>query len=86
MKAFLTGLGIGIGLGVLFAPHRGEETRNRVRDRVSDLSDFMSEQAENPKTTGQRARQRSQKRPKPSKALAKGFRQKRIRRVKPEMT
>ena len=56
MKAFLTGLGIGIGLGVLFAPNRGEETRNRVRDRVGDLSDFMSEQAENLKTTGQRAK------------------------------
>jgi gas vesicle protein len=33
MKSFLMGLAIGVGLGVLFAPARGEETRRDLGDR-----------------------------------------------------
>lgn len=36
---FLGGLGLGIGLGILFAPMSGEETRNNLSQRASDLSD-----------------------------------------------
>ena len=43
MKGFLFGLGIGVGLGVLFAPMSGEETRNNLVDRASDLSDSARE-------------------------------------------
>jgi gas vesicle protein len=43
MKGFLIGLGIGVGLGVLFAPMSGEETRNNLVDRASDLSDSARE-------------------------------------------
>ena len=39
MKGFLVGLGIGLGLGVLFAPMSGEETRNNLAQRASDLAD-----------------------------------------------
>lgn len=39
MKSFLVGLGIGLGLGVLFAPMSGEETRNNLKQRASDLAD-----------------------------------------------
>jgi gas vesicle protein len=39
MKPFLAGLGIGIGLGILFAPMSGEETRNNLSQRASDLAD-----------------------------------------------
>lgn len=39
MKSFLAGLGIGIGLGILFAPMSGEETRNNLTQRASDLAD-----------------------------------------------
>jgi len=39
MKSFLAGLGIGIGLGVLFAPMSGEETRNNLTQRAGDLAD-----------------------------------------------
>jgi gas vesicle protein len=38
MKSFLAGLGIGIGLGVLFAPMSGEETRNNLQQRAGDLA------------------------------------------------
>jgi gas vesicle protein len=39
MKSFLAGLGIGIGLGILFAPMSGEETRENLTQRASDLAD-----------------------------------------------
>jgi gas vesicle protein len=38
MKSFLIGLGMGIGLGILFAPTSGEETRNTLQDRATDLA------------------------------------------------
>jgi gas vesicle protein len=38
MKSFLLGLGFGIGLGVLFAPMSGEETRENLSERASDLA------------------------------------------------
>ena len=39
MKSFLMGIGLGIGLGVLFAPMSGEETRDNITQRVGDLTD-----------------------------------------------
>jgi gas vesicle protein len=39
MKSFWAGLGIGIGLGILFAPMSGEETRNNLTQRANDLAD-----------------------------------------------
>lgn len=39
MKSFWAGLGIGIGLGILFAPMSGEDTRNNLTQRASDLAD-----------------------------------------------
>lgn len=39
MKSFWAGLGIGIGLGILFAPMSGEETRNNLTQRASNLAD-----------------------------------------------
>ncbi len=39
MKSFLAGLGIGIGLGILFAPVSGEETRGNIADRANDFAD-----------------------------------------------
>jgi gas vesicle protein len=50
MKAFLTGLGIGMGLGVLFAPDSGEATRKKVGDRLRDWSESLSRQADGLKT------------------------------------
>ena len=49
MKTFLTGLGIGIGLGVLFAPDRGEATRSKLRDRIGDWSETFTKQVDNVK-------------------------------------
>ena len=46
MKSFLVGLGIGIGLGVLFAPVSGEQTRGNIRNRANDLADSARETLE----------------------------------------
>ena len=43
MRSFLVGLGIGVGLGILFAPMSGEETRDNIRDRANDLADQAKE-------------------------------------------
>jgi gas vesicle protein len=39
MKSFLAGLGIGVGLGILFAPMSGEDTRSNLTQRAGDLAD-----------------------------------------------
>jgi len=43
MKSFLVGLGVGVGLGLLFAPMSGEETRNNLADRANDLANSTRE-------------------------------------------
>jgi len=43
MRSFLVGLGLGVGLGVLFAPMSGVETRDNIRDRANDLADQAKE-------------------------------------------
>jgi DNA uptake protein ComE-like DNA-binding protein len=43
MKAFLTGLGTGIALGVWFAPRSGEETRRQLRDRADEFAGMAQE-------------------------------------------
>ena len=34
---FLTGLGIGVGLGVLFAPKSGNETRRELKNKLDEF-------------------------------------------------
>ena len=46
MKAFLTGLGIGVGLALVFAPERGEVTRGKVRQRISEWPGTVSKRIE----------------------------------------
>lgn len=43
MKNFLIGLGVGVGLGILFAPMSGEETRSNLSDRANDLASSARE-------------------------------------------
>jgi gas vesicle protein len=39
---FLGGLGLGIGLGLLFAPVSGEEARTALRDKVVDMTNKVA--------------------------------------------
>lgn len=49
MKGFLLGVGIGIGMGILFAPEEGEASRRKLkqyaRDAINELSDEFSNPA-----------------------------------------
>ena len=46
MRSFLFGLGVGIGLGVLFAPMSGEQTRSNLSDRAGELANSARESVE----------------------------------------
>jgi gas vesicle protein len=54
MKAFLVGLGQGIGLGVLFAPMSGEETRGNLSERANEFAKTARENVEQGKERAQR--------------------------------
>jgi gas vesicle protein len=53
VSVFLVGLGVGAGLGLLFAPKSGETTRGDVADAVKDGADSMTAQ-------GKKLRRRAQ--------------------------
>lgn len=50
MKTFLTGLGIGVGLGILLAPEAGDRTRRRVWESVTSWRDRVSHQVDSLRT------------------------------------
>jgi gas vesicle protein len=43
MKRFFTGLLLGLGIGLLVAPMRGEETRRQLADRLAELRGYIPE-------------------------------------------
>lgn len=50
---FGAGIAVGAALGVLFAPKRGDELRNDIRHRISDLKDRSAEQLEEARQRGE---------------------------------
>lgn len=46
LTALLAGLAAGAVLGVLFAPEKGSETRDKINDSLADLADAIKERAE----------------------------------------
>ena len=42
---FLVGLGIGAAVGILFAPHSGEETRQILMSKAEEGRDFVKKRA-----------------------------------------
>lgn len=46
LTALITGLAAGTVLGILFAPEKGSETRDKLNDSLADLSDALKERAE----------------------------------------
>jgi gas vesicle protein len=47
---FFLGLGVGVAVGLLFAPSSGEETRKLIRDRAADSGDYLKRQSSELKT------------------------------------
>ena len=45
MSSFLAGLGLGFGIGVLFAPMRGKDMREMIAVRGSELADSAADLA-----------------------------------------
>ena len=43
MRNFLTGLGLGLGVGMLIAPQSGEETRDQLRARIGAIGSRAEE-------------------------------------------
>jgi gas vesicle protein len=41
LSYFLLGLGVGVAVGMVFAPVSGEEARVRIRDRASEGGDYL---------------------------------------------
>lgn len=46
LTALLTGLAAGTVIGILFAPEKGSETRDKLNESLADLSDALKERAE----------------------------------------
>jgi gas vesicle protein len=39
----VTGLAVGIGIGLLIAPEKGAKTRKKIRDRILDIADKLED-------------------------------------------
>jgi len=72
LQSFINGLSIGILMGVLFAPEKGEETRRRilrkgstikdnVKDTYEDIADNISDQIGQVKNKANQILNRGQK-------------------------
>jgi gas vesicle protein len=51
MGNFLLGFGIGVTVGVLFAPKPGSETRRYLAEKANDSSDYLMQQGQQIKNT-----------------------------------
>ncbi len=41
---FMVGAGLGVGLGIILAPKSGQETRDAIREKVSNGKEFVARQ------------------------------------------
>jgi len=47
--SFITGIAIGTGLGILFAPYKGSETRDKLKHTVTDTTHDLSDRLKHAK-------------------------------------
>ncbi len=43
---FILGFGIGVAVGILFAPHSGEETRELLRTKADESKEYLKKRGE----------------------------------------
>lgn len=58
LSYFFLGLGLGVAAGVLFAPKSGAETRQYLRSKAEEGSDYVKDQADTIKETAAEALER----------------------------
>lgn len=46
MKSFLTGVGLGLGVGLMLAPEKGSATRKKIMDKLGAAADQVRESSE----------------------------------------
>jgi gas vesicle protein len=46
LSAFFLGLGLGVAVGILFAPKSGEETRHMLRSKMDEGGDYLKRRSE----------------------------------------
>ena len=51
LSSFLLGLGVGIGLGMLLAPKSGQETREIIKNKAGESTDFLKQRSSEVKQT-----------------------------------
>ena len=59
LSYFFLGLGLGVAVGVLFAPKSGEETRQFLRSKAEEGTDYVRRRAEDLRDTAADAIDRS---------------------------
>jgi gas vesicle protein len=51
LSSFLLGLGVGVGLGMLLAPQSGAETRDFIKNKANEGSDYLKQRSDNLRQT-----------------------------------
>ncbi|HYP05747.1 MAG TPA: YtxH domain-containing protein [Bryobacteraceae bacterium] len=46
LSYFLLGLGVGVAVGIVFAPTSGQETRGRIRDKALEGGEYLKRRTE----------------------------------------
>ena len=45
LSSFLLGLGVGVAIGMLFAPKSGQETRDLIKNKAGEGTDFLKQRS-----------------------------------------
>jgi gas vesicle protein len=51
LSSFLLGLGVGVAIGMLFAPKSGEETRQLIKDKAGEGGEYLKQRGTELKDT-----------------------------------
>ena len=51
LSSFLLGLGVGVAIGMLFAPKSGQETREIIKSKTGEGTDFLKQRSAGLKQT-----------------------------------
>ena len=46
LSSFLLGLGVGVGIGMLLAPKSGEETRQYIKNKAGECTDYLKQRGD----------------------------------------